>query len=149
MSPSPTLLLVDDEENDLALLEMAAREAQFPSRLQKCSSGAAAIAYLEGTDAFATREEFPLPAGLLLDLNMPGKNGFDVLDWVRGHQELSHITLIVLSGSDLAADVERAFDLGAHAYLVKSPSHHERVAMFRCLRDWLGMNHFPPRNRWI
>jgi len=86
---------------------------------------------------------------MLLDLNMPMKDGFDVLDWLRKQSGLKRLSSIVLTSSLRPEDVERAFELGAHSYLVKPAALEDLVAMIRCLRDWLKLNHFPPLNEHV
>jgi CheY-like chemotaxis protein len=87
-----------------------------------------------------------MPSVMLLDLNMPRKNGFDVLTWVRAQPRFKRLPVIVLSASMRPEDVERAFDLGASSFLVKPSTIGELISMMRCLRDWLQYNHFPPLN---
>jgi CheY-like chemotaxis protein len=150
MTNHQTILLVDDSENDLKLMEVAFQKAGFGSPLQMVHDGEEAIAYLKGEGPFADRNKFPLPGVILLDLNMPMKNGFDVLDWLRSQrQAFKRISTIILTASMRAEDVERAFDLGANSYLVKPSTLEDLIAMIRCLRDWLQINHFPPLNEAV
>jgi CheY-like chemotaxis protein len=150
MTNHQTILLVDDSENDLKLMEVAFRKVGFDSPLQMVHDGEEAIAYLKGEGPYADRNKFPLPGVILLDLNMPMKNGFDVLDWLRSQrQAFKRISTIILTASMRAEDVERAFDLGANSYLVKPSTLEDLIAMIRCLRDWLQINHFPPLNEAV
>ena len=149
MTDQQTILLVDDSENDLTLMNIAFRRAGLNSPLQVVHNGEEAIAYLAGEGRYADRKKFPLPAVMLLDLNMPMKDGFDVLDWLRKQSRLKRLSTIVLTSSRRPEDVERAFDLGAHSYLVKPAALEDLVAMIRSLRDWLKLNHFPPLNEHV
>jgi CheY-like chemotaxis protein len=142
-----TILLVDDGEDDRFFMRTACAAAKFPHPLQEVNDGEQAIAYLQGTGKFADRKQFPLPAVVLLDLNMPRKNGFDVLGWVRADPGLRRLSIIVMSASQREEDIGRAFDLGATAYLVKPGAQPELVEMMTTLRAWLRFNHFPPLNR--
>ena len=146
MNGRPTILLVDDSENDLLLLRTAFEKAEFNIPLQEVHNGAEAIAYLKGDDPYSDRNKFPLPAVMLLDLNMPMKNGFEVLTWVRAQTGLKRLSIIVLTASTRTEDIERAFDLGANSFLVKPSSLDALAAMLRCLRDWIQINHFPSLN---
>ncbi len=146
---SLTLLMVDDAENDLLLLETALKQANFGCSPQKVLNGEEAIAYLAGDGKYSDRTKFPNPAAVLLDLNMPQKNGFEVLSWVRGRPELKSVPFIVLTASLRRQDVEQAASLGAHSYLVKPASLSDLISMIRCLGDWLRMNHYPPGNLWV
>jgi CheY-like chemotaxis protein len=86
---------------------------------------------------------------MLLDLNMPMKNGFDVLSWVRSQPEFKRLSITILTASMRPEDVERAFDLGANSYLVKPSNLDALASMIRCLRDWIQINHFPPLNEAV
>ncbi len=146
MNEGKTILLVDDSETDLMLMRFAFKKAEFDDQLQVVWNGEEAIAYLKGEGVFSNRNQYPLPAVMLLDLNMPMKNGFDVLTWARTQPALKRLSIIILTASMRPEDVERAFDLGAGSYLVKPGSLDALTAMIRCLRDWLHYNHFPPLN---
>ena len=149
MNEYQTILLVDDSVNDLMLLRLAFQKAEFKNQLQIVHNGEDAIAYLKGEGDYSDRSQYPLPAVMLLDLNMPMKNGFDVLTWVRAQPVLKRLTIIILTASMRTEDVERAFDLGATSYLVKPSKIDGLIDMVRCLHDWLEINHFPPLNEAV
>ena len=144
MNRQKTILLVDDSENDLFLMRAAFKKTGFDTALQEVHNGEEAIAYLKGEGPHSNRDKFPLPTVMLLDLNMPMKNGFDVLTWLRVQPGLRRLTVVVLTASMRIEDVERAFDLGANSFLVKPSAMEDLIAMIRCLRDWLQINQFPP-----
>jgi len=146
MNKKPTILLVDDSENDLFLMRTAFKKAEFDASLYEVHNGEEAMAYLKGEGPYDDRMKFPLPTVVLLDLNMPIKNGFEVLDSVRIEIGLKRLAIIVLTASMRTEDVERAYDLGANAFLVKPSTMQGLIAMLRCLRDWLQYNHYPPLN---
>ena len=81
MTGQKTILLVDDSENDLMLMRFAFKKAEFDTQLHVVHNGEEAIAYLKGEGAYSDRSQYPPPAVMLLDLNMPMRNGFDVLAW--------------------------------------------------------------------
>lgn len=143
MNAGQTILLVDDSENDRLLMRVAFRKAEISMALQEVHGGIEAIAYLNGDDLYGDRNRFPLPVVMLLDLNMPMRNGFDVLAWVRSQTGLKRLSVIVLSASMRPQDIERAFDSGANSFLVKPPSLEGLIEMVRCLQEWIGMNHYP------
>ena len=146
MNEQQTLLLVDDSEDDIDLMRSAFKIAAFNWPVHVAHNGEEAIAYLKGESPYRDRNTFPLPAVMLLDLNMPMKNGFDVLTWVRSQPGLKRLTVVVLTASMRREDVEHAFDLGANAFLVKPGAMEDLIAMMRSLRDWLAISHFPPLN---
>ncbi|MEO6035276.1 MAG: response regulator [Verrucomicrobiota bacterium] len=144
MNESQIILLVDDSENDRTLMRIAFKKADFNIPLQEVHNGEEAIAYLKGESPYHDREKFPLPAVVLLDINMPMKDGFDVLNWVRSQPALDRLSIIILTTSMRTEDVERAFDLGTNSFLVKPSELGGLISMLRCFREWLGYNHFPP-----
>jgi CheY-like chemotaxis protein len=141
-----TVLLVDDSENDLFLTRSAFKHAGYSGPLQEVHNGEEAIAYLKGEGRYSDRSKFPLPAVMLLDLNMPLKNGFDVLKWLRAQTEFKSMSVVVFSASMRTEDIAQAFELGANSFLVKPGALDEQIKLIRCLRDWLEYNHFPPLN---
>lgn len=143
MNDNPSVLLVDDSENDLLLVRRAFRKAEFNIPLQEAQNGVAAIAYLAGQGPYGDREQFPLPAVMLLDLNMPLKNGFEVLKWVRAQPGLKRLIVIVLTASMRDEDAERAYDHGANWFAVKPSEMENLIAMIRALRDWMRCTQFP------
>jgi CheY-like chemotaxis protein len=149
MNENQTILLVDDSVDDLMLLRMAFQKAEFKNQLQIVHNGEEAIAYLNGEGNYSDRNRYPLPAVMLMDLNMPMKNGFEVLTWVRAQPVFKRLPIIILTASMRPEDVERAFDLGASSYLVKPSKMEALIEMMRCLHEWLEINHFPPLNEGV
>ena len=137
------ILLVDDSSTTLLIEEMVFREhSQYGIVLAR--NGEEAISYLRGDSPYNDRARYPLPAIMLLDLNMPRKSGFDVLAWVRSQPKIKRLTVIILTASMRNEDVERAFDLGASSFLVKPSDLNALSSMMRCLCEWVRINHFPP-----
>jgi len=144
MNPQQTILLVDDSEDSLFFMRKAFERAKSHHPLQEARNGEEAIAYLKGEGPYGDRNRFPLPTVMLLDLNMPKKDGFDVLTWVRAQPGLKRLTIVILTASMRIEDVERAFDLGATSFLIKPLGLEELAAMLRCLHDWIQISQFPP-----
>ena len=112
--------------------------------LKVVGDGEEAIAYLSGEGQFADRERFPKPFLLLLDLKMPAADGFEVLRWVRAEPETKRLLVVVLTSSNLQADVDRAYDMGANSYLVKPVSFDEMVNMIQRFEAyWTEINRIP------
>ena len=99
MNAPITILLVDDNEDDIFFSKHALREAQITNPYQTVTDGKEAIDYLSGAGKFADRTQFPLPGLMLLDLKMPRKTGFDVLQWVREQTHLRTLPIIILTTS--------------------------------------------------
>ena len=136
-------LLAEDDESHVFLMKEAFAKAGVANPLRVVANGEEAIGYLKGLPPYQDRAENPLPFALLLDLKMPRKDGFEVLEWVRQQPILKRLVVIVLTSSNQATDANRAYDLGANFYLTKPGSFTDLVEMIKCLRDWLRLNHFP------
>jgi len=136
-----TILHVDDDPNDTLLFQHACQKAGVSFNVQNVEDGDEAISYLRGAEQFANRERYPLPRLLLLDLKMPRLNGFDVLAWVRDHDQFSAMPVVVLSSSNHDVDVKRAYDLGANSYVVKPVGFDALVEIVKSLNQyWLSLN---------
>ena len=134
-----TILLVEDNEDDVFIMQNAFRRASVPNPLQVVGDGDQAIAYLQGEGMYSDRQRYPLPIVILLDLNMPRKNGLEILGWLRQQPGLKRAAVHILTASSRQADIERAFDLGANAYIVK-PSKVE--ALVEMLKAWHSSSQF-------
>ena len=139
--PEPVVLIADDCETDVVQMRSIFRGAGFTQPLQFAQDGEEAMAYLRGDGAYRNRAQFPLPSVLLLDLNRLSKNGFDLLAWQQGQSELKRLPVYILSESSRPEDIERAYDLGAHAYLVKPCSLDALALVAKQLFAWLKINH--------
>ena len=138
------ILLAEDDPNDVLLIQRAFQKAGMRHLLKVVRDGEEAIAYLSGEGEFADRERFPKPFLLLLDLKMPGADGFEVLRWTRAEPETKRLLVVVLTSSNLQADVDRAYDLGANSYLVKPVSFDEMVNMIQRFEAyWTEINRIP------
>ncbi len=139
-----TILLVEDDPNDVLLIERAFQKAGFAQSLKMVRDGDEAIDYLRGTGQFADRALFPLPYLVLLDLKMPGTDGFEVLRWARSEDSLKPLLIVVLTSSNLQADVDRAYELGANSYLVKPVEFNQMVNLLRRFEAyWTEINRTP------
>jgi DNA-binding response OmpR family regulator len=126
-----TVLHVDDDPNDTALLQVACARAAVDFHLQNIGDGTEVIDYLSGVGKYADRTLYQIPGLVLLDLKMPRATGWEILSWIRAHAALKHLPVIVLSGSELHEDKVRAFEVGANSYLVKPPNFSSLVSMVK------------------
>ena len=117
-----TILLVEDNEDDVFIFQRAYRRAQLSHPLQIVNDGQEAFDYFAGDGRFADRTQFPLPFLVFLDLKLPLKHGFEVLQAIRALPVSNSLGVVVLTSSAEQRDIARALELGAEAYLVKPPS---------------------------
>jgi CheY-like chemotaxis protein len=117
-----TILSVDDSPDDLMLLMLSCGAMQVCFQLQTVDSGERALAYLQGTGPFADRAKFPWPVLVILDLKMPAINGFDVLAWIRSHEQTAQLPVVIFTASSHPEDRQRAMEMGATRYAVKPVS---------------------------
>jgi CheY-like chemotaxis protein len=144
----PVVLIAEDSENDIAMLQRAFRQASITAPIQYVTDGEQATAYLKGEGKFARRDEFPLPDLLLLDLKMPRKSGFDVLEWLRTQPSLSHLRVVVLTTSEDLRDVNRAYALGAASFLTKPVNFVEFKDTIQAMYNyWAAFNRQPQIER--
>jgi CheY-like chemotaxis protein len=137
-----TVLVVEDSEDDVLLLSLTLRQAKIPWRIASAvSNGEEAIAWLQKAYAGDERKSSDGIDLLLVDLKMPRKDGFDVLQWVRQNLP-GRFKVVVFSSSLATSDVDRARELGANFYEVKPVSSEERrqvlVRLERCLSSAKG-----------
>lgn len=119
MTPSDaTILVVEDDENDLFLLKRAFAKAKVTNPIQEARDGEEAVGYLtqilQGSGDGAR-----LPVLVLLDLKLPRLSGHEVLSWIRSQNATRRLPVVVLTSSDEPRDINMAYDAGANSYLVK------------------------------
>lgn len=114
--PSELLLLIEDDPNDILLFEKAISRSPFEVEIVVLRDGEKAISYLSGAE---NTNEFSTPDLVLLDLKLPRKSGFEVLEWIKNHPVIRTTPVIILSSSKQTQDLKTAYTLGANSYLVK------------------------------
>jgi CheY-like chemotaxis protein len=131
-----TVLIAEDDENDRIFMQMAFGQVGLPNPIKTVQNGSDAIAYLDGAGIYADRGQYPFPGLLLLDLNMPGLNGFEVLAWWKERRNAPDLRIVVLSGSMEPGDIERTRSLGATAYRLKRSGYTSALELARELNDY-------------
>ncbi len=135
-----SVLLVEDDLNDIFLVKRAFKMAHIQNPLQVVTDGLEAMAYLRGEGKYANRDQYPLPKLIVMDIKMPRKSGFEVLDWVKGESRvLRRIPVVIVSSSDNAADINHAYELGANAYMVKPVDFRAVEHLFESITHYWGL----------
>lgn len=116
---APTVLLVEDNPDDDLLLRDLFAHLHSAYAVTTLTDGGAAVEYLSGEGCFSDREHYPIPSLVLLDVNLPGKSGLDVLDWLRRSPLSRDMPVVMISGSRSPNDIQRAYDLGTNFHLLK------------------------------
>lgn len=138
------ILHVEDRDEDVFLLQYAFKRAEIENPVQVVKDGQMAIDYLTGAGKFADRQQFSLPCIVLLDLKLPHKMGLEVLEWIRQQPSLKWLIVIILSSSVHELDIQRAYQLGANAFLVKPSDANTMADMCKALKHfWLTYNQPP------
>ncbi len=134
-------LLANQSQDNVSLLQRAFREGGFLKPLQVVADGEEVINYLSGGGFYNNRLLYPMPEAVLLDLDLPGKSGFEVLGWIRSQSGLDSLVVVMLTDLNRSIDADRAHELGADFYVTKPANFDELVRLTRCLRHWLGLNY--------
>lgn len=128
--PNLPLLVVEDNDEDFEMLELAFRGCGVRNPVFRCSTGEDALHFLAAAN--------PRPGLVLLDLNLTGLDGLRVLSWMKGREEDRAIPVIVLSTSDNPKDVQASYRLGASGYLLKPVDLSRFEEMIRSFKAfWL------------
>lgn len=113
------ILMADDDADDRAFTKEALRESRLVNDLHFVENGEELMDYLHGRGAFAAPGVAPRPGLILLDLNMPKKDGREALAEIKSDPELRRIPVVVLTTSKAEEDVLRSYDLGANSFISK------------------------------
>ena len=139
-----TILLVEDEPSDAALLLRGFEKARVMNPIIHLTNGDEVLRYLAGAGDYADRKKHPLPALILLDLKLPGMTGIQLLQWMRVQGEINRIPVVVLTSDGDPQTIDAAYDLGANSYLVKPGSSAEIARMVDAIqRYWMALNEPP------
>lgn len=131
-----TILLADDDPDDRMLTREAFMESRLRNPLEFVHDGEELMDYLHGRGQYAGRLEHPEPGLILLDLNMPKKDGREALREIKADPSLRHIPIVVLTTSKAEEDIFRSYDIGANSYISKPVLFETLVEIVR------GLGHY-------
>lgn len=139
------VLMVDDNPGDVRLTQEALKEGNCACELSVARDGIEALAFLRREGRFA---DAPPPDLVLLDLNLPGKDGFEVLKEMREDPQLKRIAVVVLTLSDSDRDVAKAYEMNANCYVTKPGQLDEIMSVTKMIVDyWLSIARLPHQAR--
>jgi len=139
-----TVLYADDDPEDRMLVQDAWRENRLANQLHCVEDGEELMDYLHRRGKFAALENEPLPGMILLDLNMPKKDGREALQEIKADARLRAIPTVVLTTSKAEEDILRAYDVGVNSFIVKPVSFQGLVDLTRTFsRYWFEIVELP------
>ena len=139
-----TILLADDDADDRMLTRDALAESRLANNLKFVEDGEQLMDYLCRRGNFASPEVSPRPGLIILDLNMPRKDGREALREIKGDPALRHIPIVVLTTSKAEEDIYRTYDLGVNSFITKPVSFEGLVGVMRALgRYWFEIVELP------
>ncbi|WP_135533423.1 response regulator [Halostella pelagica] len=136
------ILLVEDNPGDVRLTEEAFKEGQIANTLHVATDGVEALDFLHQRGDY---EDAPCPDVVLLDLNLPRKDGDEVLKEIRNDTDLKRLPVIVLTSSEAQEDIVKSYELQANAFLTKPVDPSEFIEAIQSLQQfWLSVVRLPP-----
>ena len=142
--PRQLILMADDDSDDQLLVQDALRDCQSGDPIRFVSNGEELMDYLLQRGAYASAGTAPPPALILLDLNMPRKDGREALREIRQHPDLRRIPVIVFTTSKADTDVDGLYDLGANCFVPKPTAYDALVKIMQALSHyWFGIAELP------
>jgi len=145
MEQSLIVLMADDDEDDRLLAEKAWTMSRVRNQLRFVHDGEQLMDYLKHRGEYADPESAPVPGLILLDLNMPRKDGREALEEIKSDPELRQIPVVVLTTSKAEEDVLRTYDLGVNSFITKPITFEQLVKTFTSLGEyWFQIVRLPP-----
>lgn len=138
------ILIADDDDDDYLLTRDALLENHLYNKLFRVKNGEEIMDYLRNRGAFISSEDAPRPSIIILDLNMPKKDGRTALAEIKECQDLRRIPVVVMTASRAEEDIRRSYDLGANTYIRKPDNYTEMVKLFAILKSyWFEASELP------
>jgi CheY-like chemotaxis protein len=140
------VILVDDSEGEALLVKQMLRDAGLEEPIYWIGDSRVAINYLSGEGVYEDRKQYPLPEIILLDLGMPGVDGYQFLRWLRCRPEVAKIFVVVLTAEIDPKRIQLAYQLGANSYLAKGTGSEEYRNFVRFLKSMSRVVNLLPRS---
>lgn len=137
------LLIVDDNPADVSLAREGLAAASYSGEIESVGDGMEALAFLQRKGDFANADK---PDLVILDLNLPKRDGHSVLAAMKAGAELRQIPVVIFSSSQLGRDIARSYELGANCYITKPGNLRDYFSTMRAIEQfWFGSASLPPR----
>jgi len=133
---SITILMADDDEDDRFLTEEAFIESRLANNLHFVKDGEELMQYLLRQGEYTDPQSSPRPGIILLDLNMPRKDGREALEEIKANPDLCRIPVIILTTSKAEEDIIRSYNLGANSFITKPVTFHRLVEVLKTVGDY-------------
>ncbi|MEM1349880.1 MAG: response regulator [Myxococcota bacterium] len=144
MTTSITILMAEDDEDDRLLAEEALQESRLNNELRFVEDGEELMDYLKRRGAYVAAKAAPRPGLILLDLNMPRKDGRQALEEIKGDPDLRSIPVVVLTTSKAEEDILRTYELGVNSFITKPVTFDGLVEIMKTLgRYWFEIVELP------
>ena len=131
-----TILIAEDDEDDRLLMEEALEENDFINNIFFVENGEELMDYLYSRDKYQDKVEFPRPNIILLDLNMPKKDGREALKEIKSEPNFRSIPIIVLTTSKAQEDIVRSYDLGVNSFITKPVTFDSLVEIMKTFTQY-------------
>lgn len=142
-----TILMADDDPDDCLFIEDALKEAQMAADCRFVEDGQELMDYLLHQGSYSDASRAPCPDLVLLDLNMPRKDGREALREIKSHPGLKKIPIVVLTTSSDSKDICTSYELGASSFIVKPSQFGDFIELSKELgRYWFNWVKLPPKN---
>jgi len=144
MDYMPHILLVEDNQDDFEATERSLKKNHFMNPIKWCKSGQDAIDYVFQQGVYKDNPDVLTPDLILLDLNMPGIDGREVLKQIKSDKDKCTIPIVILTTSKDSKDIERCYEIGASTYIQKPVDFDGLTQAIRTMKDyWFGVAILP------
>ena len=141
-----TLLMAEYDPDDRLMVKEAWEESLLANELHFVEDGEELMEYLQHRGKYANGLDAPRPGLILLDLNMPKKDGREALKEIKADANLRQIPVVVLTTSNAEEDIVRSYDIGANSYITKPVTFNSLIEVLRTLRMyWVEIVELPPQ----
>ncbi|MBI3135732.1 MAG: response regulator [Bacteroidetes bacterium] len=148
ITKSIEILIADDDAEDRMIIIDALKESHLKNNVQCVENGEELLDYLRNKGAFSDEKKYPLPGIILLDLNMPKKDGREALKEIKEDKNLRSIPVIVLTTSKAEEDIVKTYDLGVSSFITKPVTFLAMVEVMDALKKyWFEIVELPGENQ--